>query len=317
MSDQTHYPPVAPYDISRNAGIMYVDELGPDGTPFWLKLYYVPPEALSLVKPTQVVGISIRELHDASPEVQCLVLEAWFRLNHQPAAPHVYAQYRKNFFSPQIVVGSCFTAPELDGLREGLLRLWPKLASEARIWLQKPPEPRDALRESALRALDGLEAAIRQGDPGMPGIGHNQLRKPSDDTPETLDDGRRDALVAIEDSRRELHAERPNFEVLHRSAQTILKLAQMAGGVVWQAMRFGGKLVGAAALGYAAHIGTLAATKGPDAAIANVAILRDRSVEAAMKLQALVSGPNPPVSFPRSPPSPAHPATPTQPPGPT
>lgn len=71
MSDHTPYPPLPNYDASRNGGIMYVDELGPDGTPFRLELYPVPAEALSLVKPAQVVGISIRELQDAPPDVQC------------------------------------------------------------------------------------------------------------------------------------------------------------------------------------------------------------------------------------------------------
>ncbi len=288
MSDQTHYPPLPTYDTSRNVGIMYVDELGPDGVPFRLKLYSVPAEALSLVKPTQVVGIGIRELHDASPEVQCLVLEAWFRLNHEPAPPEVYARHRERLFSPQITFDACFTAQELDGLREGLARLWPKLAAEARIWLQKPPEPRDVHRQNALDALDKLEAAIRQGGPDTPGPGHNRPPGPLDGKPVTLDDGRREALVAVQDSRRELLAERPNFEVLRRSAQTIIKLARIAAGIVSRAAHTTWPTVKKVAGGAASVVIADAYANGSDAAIAHVAALWHTGVNAATALQAFI-----------------------------
>lgn len=290
MSDQTPYPPLPNYDASRNGGVMYVDELGPDGTLFQLKLYPVPAEALSLVEPTQVVGISSRELQDAPPDAQCLVLETWFRLNHQPAAPHVYAQYKENFFSPQIILGNCFTAQELDGLHDGLSRLWPKLAAEARIWVQKPPEPRDARRESALRALDELEAVTRQGQSGIPGLGHNSRSKLFDEGVATLNDSSREALAAVEESRQELLAEPPNFGVLRRSAQTLIKLARMAAAAVGRMASATWSVVREPVKRAIGHVVKDAYDNGLDVAIAHLSALAHKAREAAMALQHFLGG---------------------------
>lgn len=289
MSDQKPYPPPPPYDASRNRGIIHVDEPGPDGTPVQLELYPVPAEALSLVSPNQVFGISNRELRDASPEVQYLVMEAWFRLNHQPALPQVQVQYgARAIFSPREQLAAHFSGPGLEGLYQGGERLVGKLQNEARVWSQKPPEPFDARRQTALRALDELEAVIRQSGPDTPGLGHNHPDEPLDDSPATLNQGRREALVAIEDSRRELGAERPNFEVLRRSAQTIIKLARIASDIAGRAAHTAWPVVRKLALGAASVVAGDAYANGPDAAIAHVTALWHTGVKAAMALQAFV-----------------------------
>jgi len=287
MSDQASPPLWPPYDASRIHGIIYVDELGPDGTPLQLELYPVPAEALSLVKPTQVFGISSQELRDAPSEVQYLVMKTWFRLNHQPAPIELIrlATTTRTPYDPRLELETRFGDPEakwnentgrlvLSGSRE---RLAIEIVNESRIWLQKPPEPRDARRQSALRALDGLEAVIRQGQPGRPSRDDNHPPELLDDSPATLDDGSREALVAIEDSRRELRAERPNFEVLRRSAQTIIKLARIAAAIVGRtAQAAWGPLALASA-----YVVKDAYDNGPDAAIARVVALAHKASEAA------------------------------------
>lgn len=287
MSDQASSPLWPPYDASRIRGIIYVDEPGPDGTPFQLELYPVPAEALSLVKPTQVFGISSAELQDAPPETQYLVMRTWFRLNYQPAPIELIrlATSTRTPYDPRLELQARFGDPEakwdentnrlvLSGSRQ---RLAIEIVNESRIWVQKPPEPLDARRQNVLRGLDELEAIIRQDDPSTPGMGHNWQRGPSNDTPATLDDRRREALVAIEESRQELHAERQsNFEVLRRSAQTIIKLARIATAAT------------AAAISYIAKD---AYESGPDVACARLTALAHKAGEVAMAIQSYIGGP--------------------------
>lgn len=300
MSDQASPPLWPPYDASRIRGVIHVDELGPDGTPLQLELYPVPAEALSLVRPTQVFGISSEELLDAPSEVQYLVMGTWFRLNHQPAPIELIwmASSTRTPYDPRLELNTRFGDPEakwsentnrlvLSGSRE---RLAIEIVNESRIWVQKPPEPPDALRQSTLRALDGLEDVIRQGQLGRPARDDNHPPELLDDGPVTLDNGRREALVAIQESRQELLSGQPNFEVLRRSAQTIIKLARIAGDIVGRAAHTAWPVVRKVAGGAAYVVAGDAYANGPDVAIAHVAALGHAAVNAAMALQALLGG---------------------------
>lgn len=300
MSDQASPPLWPPYDASRVHGIIYVDELGPDGTPLQLELYPVPAEALSLVKPTQVFGISSKELLDAPSEAQYLVMRTWFRLNHQPAPIELIrlATSTRTPYDPRLELNTRFGDPEakwsentnrlvLSGSRE---RLAIEIVSESRIWVQKPLTPLEARRQDALRALDELEAAIRRGRPRTPGLGDNHPPGPVADSPATLEKGYSQALAAIEDSRQELSADRPNLEVLRRSAQTIIKLARIAGDIVGHTARTAWPVVRAVAGWAAPIVAGDVYLNGSDAAIAHVAALWHTGVNAAMALQAFLGG---------------------------
>jgi len=280
------------FNVPDSRGIIQVLEPGPDGTMTMALLFPVPLAVLSLVAPNQTLGLTMRELADAAPEVQTHVIGAWFRANYQPRAVDDPLRYSANpIHQVSELLGFIFNDQRTGRVFSGGPALAVELQEEAFTWVEKPAEPRQFRRQNALDALDELEAAILRGGPGLPGRDHNQPPGPLDDKHPTLNDGRREALVAIEDSRRELHAERPNFDVLRRNAQTIIRLARMAGGVMGQAGRLTGRLVVAAGMAYATGIGALAATKGPDAAAANVAALWGMSVKAAMALQAFVGGP--------------------------
>lgn len=300
MSDQASSPLWPPYDASRIRGVIYVDELGPDGTPLQLELYPVPAEALSLVKPTQVFGISSEELLDAPSEVQYLVMRTWFRLNHQPAPIELIwmASSTRTPYDPRLELNTRFGDPEakwsentnrlvLSGSRE---RLAIEIVNESRIWVQKPPEPRDALRQSALRALDGLEAVIRQVQRGRPARDDNHPPELLDDGLATLDNESREALVAIEDSRQELLAEPPNLEVLRRSAQTIIKLARTAAAAVGRMASATWSVVREPVKRAIGHVVKDAYDNGPDAAIAHLNALAHKASEAVMALQHFLSG---------------------------
>lgn len=219
-----------------------------------------------------------------------LVIEAWFRLNHQPASPQVHEQYReRNLYSPRITLEAHFR-DQIVGLYEGVNRLQRKLGDEARIWVQKPPVPLDVHRQNALDALDKLEAAIRQGGPDTPGPGHNRPPGPLDGKPVTLDDGRRETLAAVQESRQELLSERPNVEVLRRSAQRIIKLARTATGVMGRTARATWSAAKGPAVVAGGYILKDAYDNGPDVAIGHVTALAHKAGEAAIALQAFVSG---------------------------
>ena len=289
MSEQEPFH--TPYEDAPNIrGVLRVIEPGPDGTLALVILFPVPLAALSLVAPKQTLGFTMEELADAAPEVQTHVMGAWFRVNYQPrvvddpirlrghSVHHVSEDLRRTFFD--LRTGLAFA---------GSMPLIAELAKESPFWVEKPPEPLQVRRQNALDALDELEAAIRRVRPDTPGRDDNHPPELLDDTPATLDDERREALAAIEESRRELHAERPNFEVLRRSAQTIIKLARIAVGIVgrtartsWPTAR---SLAGKAAVAVAAD----AYLNGADAAANHVAALWHSGVNAAMALQAYAS----------------------------
>lgn len=273
-------------------GTIRVIEDGPDGVPAELELFPIPLAALSLVASQQTLGLTIEELADASPEAQRQIMEAWFRANFQPGSFEDAAELSGETYNQvSAQIERTFWDPRTEQMFAGGEALIETLENEAMIWVQKPPEPLEARRQNALRALDELEAVIRRGGPILPGRDDNHPPEPLDDEPPSLYAGRREALVAVADSRRELQAEQPDLAVLRRSVQTFIKLARIARGLVVGAARAGWPLVA----GGIAIVAGDAYSNGLDAAITHGAdlgaALAHKALEAITALQKLLGGP--------------------------
>lgn len=219
-------------------------------------------------------------------------MEDWFRANFQPGSfEETVERSAEPYHRVSAQIREVFWDPRTERVFAGGEALVKALEGEAFIWVQKPPEPLEARRQNALRALDELEAVIRRGGPIPPGRDDNHPPEPLDDEPPSLHEGCREALVAIRDSRRELLTEQPDFAVLRRSAQTFIKLARIARSVVAWAARKTGTLV---KWGTGVLVADALAS-GPDATITHVAnlgvALAQKAMEGGIALQRLLGGP--------------------------
>lgn len=276
-------------DPHGDPGTIRVTEAGPDGIPAEVELYPVPLAALALVAPNQTLGLTMQELAGAAPEAQRQIMGAWFRANYQPGSFDDFEQFAgESYREVPDQLRSRFWDPRSEATFAGSAALAEELQNEAPIWVQKLPQTLDARPQNALRALDELEAVIRRGQSDTPGRDHNRPPEPLDGSPATLDNSCRDALVAIEVSRRELRAERPSIDALRRSAQTIIKLARVAGILVGHAAQITWPTIRKVAVGAVGMVVADAYANGSDAATAHVIALWQTGVKAAMALQAYI-----------------------------
>lgn len=211
MERGSHIQPGTAHPVQRpRRGVIWVFE--------GYNRHYEPIERPIYMLPDQDYGLTQEQLFNAPHQLQCEVMEAWFRANYEPAPIHIQVQLgAERVNNPIAQLSNEFTDPKTGDVLGGR-ELAEKLFDEAYVWLPKPPQVTDAARWEAWNKLGALEAELKIGKERQPGIGDNHPPEPIDDAAEGSVDAHEYALAAVAEGRNALAPQEVN-QTLARQAQ--------------------------------------------------------------------------------------------------